>query len=380
METREAAAHKGRPLPPDELADLQAAIAVTKSAMQHWDTVAMRRDTTPDAAPIEAMDSPAPGLLPAPPEGHIYVMVSAAAPGIDAPAGKYPAARWNIRRKAGQLVPSLELDLAGPIGATKPRQSGNEPEPKFAAGTTKAQALAMMIDSEEGGSFGPFMKMLEAQGIASHDEVLATMGDPSTVTVRSIRHGLKQEYLPAVEKLVLYGNKAGTGEPLSQAASVQKLREVLKGLNSSDMGAIGERWAAHWGEQWHGQASEPHQMMTPQDFPELSTTRFPDHQYGELLSDTKTGETLATRERVQLDEMVAVTEQKKGRSLNGHKLKRVEVTFTHPDAAKNNREWIAKRLEANEHLTIRCFDKEGNMHVFTSANQTAFSSYARGVQ
>jgi hypothetical protein len=179
---------------------------------------------------------------------------------------------------------------------------------------------------------------------------------------------------------VLYGNKAGTGEPLSQAASVQKLREVLKGLNSSDMGAIGERWAAHWGEQWHGQASEPHQMMTPQEFPELSTTRFPDHQYGELLSDTKTGETLATRERVQLDEMVAVTEPKKGRSLNGYKLKRVEVTFMHPDAAKNNRAWIAERLKENEHLTIRCFDKSGEMHVFTKASRADFLDYANGVK
>ena len=78
--------------------------------------------------------------------------------------------------------------------------------------------------------------------------------------------------------------------------------------------------------------------------------------------------------------MVAVTEPKKGRSLNSHKLKRAEVTFTHPDAAKNNREWIGQRLQDNEHLTIRCFDKDGNMHVFTQSNRTQFDAFVQGVR
>jgi hypothetical protein len=179
--------------------------------------------------------------------------------------------------------------------------TGARAEPSFGTATTRAEAYEALGGRDPESEFGRFTHMLVAEGVVRGPEaIIATMQDPAGLQYRTVRSNLKDVYARAVVDTItdptrlhatplfkfLRGRGVAPQDALGQASHAEMLR-VTRNLNSSDSGAVAERWY----EATFGTASAQQVTITPEQASatgtSISTTRRLDRVSGSNIEELK---------------------------------------------------------------------------------------------
>ncbi len=160
---------------------------------------------------------------------HFYRESSRTPSGLEMPvkAGA-PEGTPRYRPEAGEAgEPTGRLRHAGE----------KQPTPKFAATDTPADVLAALCGPGNGKSFGAWLEVLERNGMAGRDEILAviTRTEYAKKTHDSVRKKLKDHFRPRL--------LARLHDPrVPDAESWRLMRALTDDLNNADMGNLVHQW------------------------------------------------------------------------------------------------------------------------------------------
>jgi hypothetical protein len=306
------------------------------------------RSTAPDV----------PDGYPAPPDGHYYVRRGEG---------------WDLRRYRDSTVEPCTLAPDGNGGWMAVTREGTAARAarRFDPGTTAEEAFDDLTAPDSTSSFRQYWEMLRDNGMATREEVLAAMLDPSGRTVDSVRHSLKEAMEPRIWARV---GHTPEGMVLTEAESLLELQRLTAGLNQSDRGNLIERWYI---------ARRPglvaHPTMTDEANPGLVTgrggrgVRRPDFVEGSTLVEMKaTTVGLNEEDVLQILDGLRVSGADAGvvHLEDGTEVAvdAVRLVFTDIRGARGSVEHLSEWLRDYPHLTVEVFGSDGIARTITRGN------------
>jgi hypothetical protein len=335
-------------LSPESTQIVESELDVFRANLDEFADVLARGDAAPGIGRIGRPDAP-PGY-PAPPEGHYYYQKGNG---------------WDIRRYPDTDVPASTLEPDGSGGWRVVSREGGvtTPSPRFAEGTTAEQAFDRMVSPDSRSSLKQYWEMLDGNGLATRDEMIAAMVSPSGRTEDSVRHALKQSFEPRVLNRTMH---TADGALRSEADSVLELRRLTQGLNPADQGNLTEAWYA-----MRRPGLTAHPEMQPGDNPSLDGTRFPDFVQGNTsfeIKSTRIG--LSPRDVTQIGDVLGVCEAGGTVTLadgTRQTVSAMRLVFTDIQGARGSVTALEGWLQEHATLTIEVFGSTGARTEITKA-------------
>jgi hypothetical protein len=267
-------------------------------------------------------------------------------------------------------------------------------------------AMLKFTDIHSESSFKPYYDMLTEEGIATDADVRRELqklldGIPKgkEYTVDTIRHNLKAKFRQRIIDRMFVDAQ---GHELTSQESHAAMRRMTKDLNSSDKGNLTESWIDGYRsldpDSPKGGAAEHVQLPAEGTGPEqgapqkrptakhvevgkgeagaaptsdrvVDRVEFDRHNLG-TINEIKSGEgKLNKHDMDQHADNMAMVNKESGTSVNIEDqpvvLKKVKLTFTSPEGASANANWIIDELSASDNLSVEVFNKAGGREVFT---------------
>lgn len=271
-------------------------------------------------------------------------------------------------------------------------------------------AMSKFTDIDSTSSFKPYYDMLMEEGLATDADVRRELqalldGIPKgkSYTVDTIRHNLKAKFR---QKIVDRMFVNAEGHALTPQESHAAMRRMTRDLNSSDKGNLTETWidgyrsldpdnpkggaaehvqlpaeGAAAPEQGvpprrttgkHVEASKGEGGAAPSQDRVLDRVEFDEHNVG-TINEIKSGEgRMNEHDLSQHADNMAMVNKMGGTSVNVQDqpvaLKELKLTFTSPEGASANADWIGDQLSRSGNLSVEVFNKSGERKVFTKSN------------
>jgi hypothetical protein len=335
-------------LSPQSTELVEAELDVLEANLDEFAGVLQRGDLSPGPGRIGRPDAP-PGY-PDPPEGHYY---------------RRRGSGWDLQRYPDADVEPYTLQRDGAGGwRIVGREGVAPPAVRFPKGTSKAQAFEQLTGPDSRSSFKQYWEMLRDNHLATRDEVIAAMLDPSERTEDVVRHELKVHFRPRV---LARARATANGVVRSEAESLAELQRLTAGLNQSDRGNLTEAWY----EATRGNLVA-HPEMSPENNPGLTEVRRPDFVEGSTLVELKsTGQGVGDRDVLQIQDMLRVCARRGSVKLQDGTLRQVSsmrLVFTDIHGARGSASTLARWLRNNPFLSVEIF---GSNRVATRITQAS---------
>jgi hypothetical protein len=326
---------RGGNLSPESTELVEAELDVLEANLDEFAEVLERGDLSPSTGRIGRPDAP-PGY-PDPPEGHYY---------------RQRNGGWDLQRYPDADVEPYTLE---PDGAGGWRIVGREgvapPAVRFPEGTSAETAFEQLVGPDSRSSFKQYWEMLRDNGLATREEVIAAMIDPSGRTEDAVRHALKEHFRARVLARV---RTTAEGVARTEAESLAELQRLTAGLNPSDRGNLTEAW---YGATRGNLVAHPE--MSPEHNPGLAEVRRPDFVEGTTLVEVKsTAQGLGDRDMVQIVDMLGVCDIGGCVRLSDGTLRQVStmrLVFTDIRGARGSAGMLTEWLGSNKALTLEIF-------------------------
>ncbi len=322
-------------LSPQSTELVEAELDVLEANLDEFTGVLERGDLSPGTGRIGRPDAP-PGY-PDPPNGHYY---------------RQRGNGWDLQRNPDADVDPQTLE---PDGAGGWRIVGRDgvapPAVRFPEGTSAETAFEQLIGPDSRSTFKQYWEMLRNNQLATRDEVIAAMINPSGRTEEAVRHALKVEFRPRVLRRV---RTTAEGVARTEAESLAELQRLTAGLNPSDRGNLTEAW---YGATRGNLVAHP--GMLPEHNPGLAAVRRPDFVENTTLVEVKsTAQGLGDRDMVQIEDMLDVCRGDGSVRLADGTLRQVStmrLVFTDIRGARGAAETLTEWLMGNNFLTLEIF-------------------------
>ncbi len=325
---------RGGKLSPQSSELVEAELAVIKANLDEFAVVLARGDLAPGTGRIGRPDAP-PGF-PDPPEGHYY---------------RQRDNGWDLQRYPDSDAEPYTLQDDGAGGWRIVGRDGVAPPATcFPDGTSRETAFEQLVGPDSRSSFKPSWEMLRDNGLATRDEVIAAMIDPSERTEDAVRHALKEHFRGRVLARV---RTTAAGVARSEAESLAELQRLTAGLNAADCGNLAEAW---YGVTRGNLVAHPE--MSPENNPGLAEVRRPDFVEGATLVEGKsTAQGLRERDVAQINDMLGVCAIPGGGrvTLPGGTLREVSfmrLVFTDIRGARGSAESLTDWLKQNPSMRL----------------------------
>ena len=330
---------RGGALSPQSSEVVEAELAVIKANLDEFTAVLARGDLAPGTGRVGRPDAP-PGY-PEPPEGHYY---------------RQRDDGWDLQRYPDSDAEpcTLQKDGAGRWRIVG-RDGAAPPAARFPEGTSAATAFEQLVGPDSRSSFKQYWEMLRDHRLATRDEVIAAMIDPSGRTEDAVRHALKEQLRGRVLARV---RTTADGVARTEGESLAELQRLTAGLNAADRGNLAEAWYATVRDNLVA-----HPEMSPEHNPGLTEVRRPDFVEGNTLVEVKsTAQGLRERDVAQIEDMLGVCGTKKGVvTLPDGTLRKVSamrLVFTDIRGARGSAGLLTEWLAGNRSLTLEIFGSD----------------------
>ncbi len=329
---------RGGSLSPQSAEVVEAELAVIKANLDEFAVVLARRDLAPGTGRIGRPDAP-PGF-PDPPEGHYY---------------RQRDDGWDLQRYPDADVEpcTLQDDGAGSWRIVG-RDGVAPPAVRFLEGTSRETAFAQLVGPDSRSSFKQYWEMLREHRLATREEVLAAMIDPSGRTEDAVRHALKEQLRARVLARV---RTTADGVARSEAESLAELQRLTAGLNAADRGNLAEAW---YGATRGNLMAHPE--MSPEHNPALAEVRRPDFVEGATVVEVKsTAQGLGERDVAQISSMLGACVKGGRVTLPDGTLREVSamrLVFTDVRGARGSAGMLTEWLKRNKSLTLEIFGSD----------------------
>jgi hypothetical protein len=315
----------------------------------------------------------------------------------------------DLKELTEKLIPPLEteLDYIDAVRTRKLRpelpQSANrkasDPSLRFPQKATIEEAFAQL---KTDSSFGPFYQMLIREGFASKEQVLTEFAQISyqNQRVTSVSSALKRIYYPRViERLAnpdssemrkKYPRLAWPRDPSQDLDSPaytearhQYFRNTLRGLNSADIGTIGERWFQRLysirDPKTQSVISQTQVFISKDEMAKqginLISDRKLDEIYGDTIREQKTVSGVLiksqnSKEAGQFLDNIKLVER--GAEItnneNVYTVRKLVYVFPIPEGVRANAEWMRQELLERRYLSFEIFNTRGERKIVSSTN------------
>lgn len=275
--------------------------------------------------------------------------------------------------------------------------TGARAEPSFGTTTTRAEAYEALGGRDPDSEFGRFTRILVAEGVVRGPEaIIATMQDPAGLQYRTVRSNLKDVYARAVVDTItdptrlhatplfkfLRGRGVAPEDAIDQASHAEMLR-VTRNLNSSDRGAVAERWY----EAAFGAPTAKQVTITPEQASAagttISTTRRLDRVSGSNIEELKNvSGRLDAGDQAQIEDQLRLIDR--DIPLGQGKVQHVtmlKVSMLDPEGVLANAGYMFKRLDPTEarasELMFVIWSSRGTNLLVTTENRAILNDPAK---
>ncbi|MFT5585297.1 MAG: hypothetical protein ACI9VR_002885 [Cognaticolwellia sp.] len=281
---------EGELLPPSTRQEIADEMERFEAHIEHY---RQRVNLLDDGAGVVAVPEGLPADYPDPPDGYYYQGTRNGG--------------WMVVRRDTSSSDALRLVRADD-GSWSFVPVAAQPSPSFPPGTTRAQAYEQLTAEHSRSSFKQWAEMVESQGIATRDELIAAMPDISAsagIAEDTLRHHVKAHFRDAI-----LDRMAGSiEEPLDLATAHRRLLEMTDGLNSSDKGNLTESWYTRIRERTDGVELEAHPRLAAEITPS-GRARSPDF-LETIDGDTALVEIKSTKSGLSNDDVVQIEDSLK---------------------------------------------------------------------
>jgi RNA binding exosome subunit len=291
--------------------------------------------------------------------------------------GKYTEEQFIEKYKDGEVYNAGTDRWRNVENIAKP-----PPEP-FPAGTDTQMILERLTGKESTSSFKQYFEMLKQQKIADEVELRAAIDDvrkkfnldTEASTVDDVRHALKEAFRPKVVKSMF---EAPDGTKLDPKASHKKMLDITKKLNSADKGTLTEEWVQKTREAAGVKEAPQKVEVKKEDHPALTKDRELDRIEGDTINEIKsTDDYLQPKDKAEIDDQLKLIGTE-GATIDVRGkpqiVKKAKLTFTNPDGARKNADYIIEQLEAFDTLSVEVFNNAGESKIFTKADVTGVNA------
>ncbi len=316
----------------------------------------------------------------------------------------------RLKKLTEELIPPLEteLDYIDAVRTRKLRpelpesanRKASDPSLRFPQKATIEEAFALL---KTDSSFGLFYQMLIREGFASEEQVLKELAKISyqNKRVTSVSSALKRIYRPTViDRLAnpdpalmreKYRNLAwprDTSQDVTSPAYTEARHRyflnTIRGLNSGDIGSIGEGWFQKLysirDNQTQAVVSQTQVPISQSDMAQqgitLTQDRKLDEVYGNTIREQKTVsgvlvESQNSKEAIQFREYAELAAKKATISVNGnnYEIENLVYVFPVPEGVRANAKWMRQELgRRRDYLSFEIFNTRGERKIVDSDN------------